>query len=125
MKKAMGVTLLPLLLMATSCAAMHSERFRQGVQGANEGVREWQQAQQQAQRQQAQALAAEAGMPVAVPAPKSAPACPMSVECPIHRGYVASYTGSRTVDGVFVGVYQCPFVSEDHERGHDVVRRCN
>lgn len=123
MKKAMGVTLLPLVLMATSCAAMHSERFRQGVQGFNEGVREAQQAQQQAQRQQAQALAAEAGMPVAVPAAKIG--CPMSTECPIHQGYVASYTGSQTVDGVFVGVYHCPFVSEDHERGHDVIRRCN
>ena len=52
-------------------------------------------------------------------------ACPGSMRCPIHDGWVATFTGTRTVDGVFVGVYHCPFVSSDHPSGHDFVARCN
>ena len=44
--------------------------------------------------------------------------CPLSINCPIHDGWVASYTGSRIVDGVLVGVYHCP-------RGHNFIERCN
>jgi hypothetical protein len=52
-------------------------------------------------------------------------ACPGTMDCPIHSGWVANYTGTRMVDGVLVGVYHCPFGSVDHPRGHDFITRCN
>jgi hypothetical protein len=45
-------------------------------------------------------------------------ACATSVSCPIHDGSEGSFTGTRFVDGVLMGVYHCP-------RGHDFLARCN
>lgn len=45
-------------------------------------------------------------------------ACEVSMNCPIHDGSVANFTGTRFIDGVLVGVYHCP-------RGHDFIARCN
>jgi hypothetical protein len=117
MKEAMGVTVLMLMAtFATSCVAVRST-----TQAIVAG--------------EAQAVYAPKSPPVpstsgdresvSVPTPKSAPGYSFSVECPLHRGYVASHTSPRTVDGVFVGVYHCLFVGEDHERGHDFIARCN
>jgi hypothetical protein len=44
-------------------------------------------------------------------------ACPGTVRCPIHDGYVAIFKSTKMIDGVFVGVYRCP-------RKHDVTVRC-
>ena len=42
--------------------------------------------------------------------------CPLSVHCPIHDGYIATFKSTKMIDGVF-GVYRCP-------RKHDVTVRC-
>jgi hypothetical protein len=47
--------------------------------------------------------------------------CPMSMNCAIHDGWVANYTGTRMVDGVLVGVYHCPY----GPGGHNFIVRCN
>lgn len=45
-------------------------------------------------------------------------ACPGLLPCPIHDGMQGYFTGMRVVDGVPVGVYQCP-------RGHTFLSRCD
>ena len=52
-------------------------------------------------------------------------ACQGTMDCPLHDGWVATYRGTRMVDGVLVGVYHCPFTSVDHPRGHDFIAKCN
>jgi hypothetical protein len=44
--------------------------------------------------------------------------CSLSLNCPIHDGWKANWTGNRMVDGVIVGIYHCP-------RGHNFIARCD
>jgi hypothetical protein len=47
--------------------------------------------------------------------------CPATEYCPIHQQWLASFVGNRIVDGVFVGVYHCPYGTS----GHNFIERCN
>jgi hypothetical protein len=50
--------------------------------------------------------------------------CPGSMKCPLHDGWIANYTSMRMMDGVFVGVYHCPYASADSPSGHEFIVRC-
>jgi len=45
-------------------------------------------------------------------------ACPSSSPCPIHDYSSGYFSGVRFIDGVQMGVYNCP-------RGHSFLVRCN
>jgi len=46
------------------------------------------------------------------------------IDCSIHDGWKANYTGTRMIDGAMVGVYHCPFVGPRSRKGHDILVRC-
>jgi len=48
----------------------------------------------------------------------------LPINCTIHDGWKASYTGTRMIDGAMVGIYHCPFVSPNSPKGHDLLVRC-
>jgi hypothetical protein len=50
--------------------------------------------------------------------------CSPTIDCPIHDGWKAVFTGNRMIDGTIVGVYHCPRVSPNAPKGHDFVVRC-
>jgi hypothetical protein len=50
--------------------------------------------------------------------------CPATVKCPAD-GYPATYTGNRTlVNGVWMGVFHCPFGTTGNGSGHDITAPC-